>query len=176
MRPKIKNKLKPISNEWWEAEISCGSSRLSERFVRKLPFFLHLQLELNWQFWATKAFYVKYWISILSMCVCMLSCSVMSNSLWFHGLLPKHFQARILGWIATSYSRGSILTKGLNRHLLHLQVGSLPLSQLGSPILSITLTILSTTSIISPPSSLSLQNCYTSQNNFDEMCYFEVFH
>ena len=39
-------------------------------------------------------------------------------------------QARILEWVAISFSRGIFLTQGLNRHLLHWQVGSLPLSHL----------------------------------------------
>ena len=43
-----------------------------------------------------------------------------------HGIL----QARILEWVAISYSRGIFLTQGLNPcllHLLHCQVDSLPL-------------------------------------------------
>ena len=44
-----------------------------------------------------------------------------------HGI----FQARILEWVAISFSRGS--SQGLSPHLLHWQVDSLPLSQLGSP-------------------------------------------
>ena len=46
-------------------------------------------------------------------CVCVLGCSVMSDSLQLHGLqttrLLVHgiFQARILEWVAISYSRGS---------------------------------------------------------------------
>ena len=42
-------------------------------------------------------------------------------------------QARILEWVAFSYSRGIFPTQGLNLHLLHLlcwQAGSLPLSPL----------------------------------------------
>ena len=42
-----------------------------------------------------------------------------------HGIL----QARILEWVAISFSRGIFLTQGSNTHLLHLQhwlVGSLP--------------------------------------------------
>ena len=52
---------------------------------------------------------LPYWPS----CLC-LSCSVMSNSLWPHGLynLPGSsvhgiFQAEILEWVAISFSRGS---------------------------------------------------------------------
>ena len=40
--------------------------------------------------------------------------------------------ARILEWVAISSSRGIFLIQGSNPHLLHWQVGSLPLSQEGS--------------------------------------------
>ena len=40
-------------------------------------------------------------------------------------------QARILEWVAMSFSRGSFLTQGSNPHLLHWQADSLPLSCLG---------------------------------------------
>ena len=42
-------------------------------------------------------------------------------------------QARILEWVAISFSRGSFLTRGLNPCLLHWQADSLPLRHLGSP-------------------------------------------
>ena len=42
------------------------------------------------------------------------------------------FQARILEWVAISYSRGSSQPRD-RTHLLHRQVDSLPLSHLGSP-------------------------------------------
>ena len=73
---------------------------------------------------------------------CMLTRLVVSNSLRLmdcslpassvHGIL----QARIQAWVATSSSRGIFPTQGLNPHFLHLlhwQVNSLSLSQLGSP-------------------------------------------
>ena len=44
-----------------------------------------------------------------------------------HGIL----QARILEWVATSFSRKSSGTQRLNPQLLHWQVDSLPLSHLG---------------------------------------------
>ena len=44
-----------------------------------------------------------------------------------HGIL----QARILEWVATSFSRKSSRTQRLNPQLLHWQVDSLPLSHLG---------------------------------------------
>ena len=48
-----------------------------------------------------------------------------------HLVLPGHgiLQARILEWVAISFSGGIFLTQGSNTHLLHLQhwlVGSLP--------------------------------------------------
>ena len=50
----------------------------------------------------------------LPLCRCMCVCSIVSNSLWPHGLwlarlLSVHgiFQARILEWVAISFSRGS---------------------------------------------------------------------
>ena len=48
---------------------------------------------------------------------CVLSCSVMSDSLRSHGLQPPGssvhgiFQVRILEWVTTSYSRGSFLNR-----------------------------------------------------------------
>ena len=46
-------------------------------------------------------------------------------------------QARVLEWVAVSFSRGSSLIQRSNPylpHLLHWQVGSSPLSHLGSPL------------------------------------------
>ena len=40
-------------------------------------------------------------------------------------------QARMLEWVAMSFSRRSFLTQGSNPHLLHWQADSLPLSRLG---------------------------------------------
>ena len=42
-------------------------------------------------------------------------------------------QARILEWVASSFSRGIFPTQGSNWCLLDLQAGALPLSHLGSP-------------------------------------------
>ena len=42
-------------------------------------------------------------------------------------------QARIVEWVAISFSRGIFLDQGSNPHLLHWQVDSLPLSHQGSP-------------------------------------------
>ena len=84
------------------------------------------------------------------MCVCV-SCQVLSNSLWRHGLysppgssLPGIFQARILG--CHFLLQGIFLTQGLNLCLLHWQMNSLPLSYLGSlPIISSSSFLLSQT-------------------------------
>ena len=58
--------------------------------------------------------------------VLVLSCSVLSDSLQHHELysLPGSFvhgilQARILEWVAISFSRGIFLTQGSNLGLLH---------------------------------------------------------
>ena len=54
---------------------------------------------------------------------------------WVHGIL----QARMLEWVAISFSRGIFLTQGSNPHLLHLLhwlVGSLPPAPLDNVKLS----------------------------------------
>ena len=55
-----------------------------------------------------------------------MDCSLSDFSV--HGLS----QARTLQWVAVPSSRGIFPTQGLNLHLLHWQVGSLPLSHQGS--------------------------------------------
>ena len=45
-----------------------------------------------------------------------------------HGI----FQAKILEWVAISFLLGIFLTQGLNLHILHQQMDSLPLSHRGS--------------------------------------------
>ena len=52
------------------------------------------------------------------------------------------FRARILEWVAISFSRGSFWPRDRTPHLLHWQAGSLPLSHLGSPLSSLLLKIL----------------------------------
>ena len=47
-------------------------------------------------------------------------------------LSMEFFQARILEWVAISYSRGSSWPQGSNPHLLHWQAYLLPLCHLGS--------------------------------------------
>ena len=70
------------------------------------------------------------------MCVCMLSCVLLCNSMdcsppgsSIHGV----FQARIMEWVAISYSRGSSQPRDRLLCLLHCQVDSL-LHHLESPI------------------------------------------
>ena len=53
-----------------------------------------------------------------------MDCSLPGSSV--HGIL----QARILEWVAISFSRGIFLTQGSNLHLLHWQADSSPLSLL----------------------------------------------
>ena len=67
-------------------------------------------------------------------------CSVVSNSFvtpWTVALpgssVCGSLQARILEWVAISSSRGIFPTQGSNLRLLYGQMGSLPLSHLGSP-------------------------------------------
>ena len=73
-------------------------------------------------------------------CACMLSCSVMSNSLQPIDYSPpgssihRIFQARIL--VCHFLHQGIFPTKGLNPclfHLLHWQMESLPLASPGKP-------------------------------------------
>ena len=83
---------------------------------------------------------------VLSLCensrllfwVCV-SCSVLLNSLRPFGLYSLSgssvqgiFQARILEWVAISFSRGSSLTQGLNLCLLHCRRILYPFSHQGS--------------------------------------------
>ena len=68
--------------------------------------------------------------------------SIVSDSSWPYGPCPPGFsdhgilQARILEWVSMLSLQGLFLTQGsnLHLHLLHWQVGSLPLSHLGSPV------------------------------------------
>ena len=68
----------------------------------------------------------------------LLSCYVMSDSLWPHGLSlpdssdPGLSQARILEWVAISFSRVSSGPGNWTPRSPHWQVGSLPLP-LGNP-------------------------------------------
>ena len=60
-----------------------------------------------------------------------MDCSPPGSSV--HGIS----QARILEWVAISFSRGSFPTQGLNLSLLHWQADSLPLSHQGSPMYTV---------------------------------------
>ena len=60
-----------------------------------------------------------------------MDCSPPGSSV--HGI----FQARILAWVAISYSRESFRTRDKNPYLLHWQADSFPLSHRGSPSLAI---------------------------------------
>ena len=72
------------------------------------------------------------------MCVCTLSCSVVSDSLRLHGLWPTrllcpwNFPGKNTGVGCHFLLQGIFPTQGLNWCLLHWQVDSLPLSHLGS--------------------------------------------
>ena len=79
-------------------------------------------------------------------CMC---CSVMSDSSWPHGLwlvsssVHGMFQARILEWVAISYSERSSLHRDQTwvSCLLHWQADSLPLCHLESPYIYISIYI-----------------------------------
>ena len=72
-------------------------------------------------------------------CVQLLSHVWLLETLWAvvrQAPLSMGFsQARILEWVAISYSKGIFPTFGSNTHVLCLLVDSLPLSHQGSPIL-----------------------------------------
>ena len=58
-------------------------------------------------------------LSCLTLCDSM-DCSLPGSSV--HGI----FQARILEWVAISFSRGIFLTQGSNPSILHCKAGALP--------------------------------------------------
>ena len=64
-------------------------------------------------------------LSCVQLFVTPKDCSPSASSV--HRIL----QARILEWVAISYSRGSVLAQGSNLSLLHWQADSLPLHHLG---------------------------------------------
>ena len=83
-------------------------------------------------------------VSKLNMCICVLSRSVVSDSLRDSlvcslpdSSIHKTFPARILEWVGISSSRGFFPTQGSKLHLLYRQEDSLPLSHLGIPKLNI---------------------------------------
>ena len=67
--------------------------------------------------------------------MCAQSCLAFSNTMNCSppgSSVHRISQARVLEWVAISFSRGIFPTQGSNRGLLHWQVDSLPLSHLGS--------------------------------------------
>ena len=84
-------------------------------------------------------------VVLFATCVCAQLCPTLCDSMdcsppgfSVHG----NFQARILEWVAISYSWGIFPTQGSNLCLfclLHWQMDSLPLWHLGSPIFTISL-------------------------------------
>ena len=69
---------------------------------------------------------------------CCLVAKLCSTLLWYHGLQPPRLfheisQARILEWIAISFSRGSSQLRNWTCLLFLLQVVSLPPKHQGSP-------------------------------------------
>ena len=78
--------------------------------------------------------FLHFW-PFLILCVCVLSCSVMSDPLQSHGQAPRSIvvlQARMLEWVAMPSSRGSS-TQGLNPGLPHRRQILHWLSHNGSP-------------------------------------------
>ena len=73
------------------------------------------------------------------LCVCVQSCSLVSDFLWLYGLkssrflCPSNSPGRITGVGCHFFLQGITLTQGWNPRLQHWQVDSLPLSYLGSP-------------------------------------------
>ena len=66
--------------------------------------------------------------SCLTLCDPM-DCSLLGSSV--HGI----FQARVLGWVAISFSRGFFLTQGSNPGLLHCRQDALPSEVPGKSVL-----------------------------------------
>ena len=77
----------------------------------------------------------KFSVSHLSECeVARLCLTLRSHGLYLPGSsVHGIFLARVLEWVAISFSRGSFLTQGSNLRLLHWQADPLPLSHLESP-------------------------------------------
>ena len=105
---------------------------------------LLLKLNLNYSGWILRAI-LNEPISILLLCAKPLqSCTTLCDSMdcsppgySVQGIL----QARILEWVAISFSRGSSQPRDgtqVSLHLLHWQTGSLPLAPPGKPILLLT--------------------------------------
>ena len=81
------------------------------------------------------------WINIHTLCACMLSHLVMSDSFWFHGLKPTRLLCPWTGMSCHFLLQGIFLTQGLNPRLLsllHWQVGFSPLAPPGKPFSGLT--------------------------------------
>ena len=100
-------------------------------------------------------------------CVYVCACSVMSDSLWSHGLqttkllCPWDFPGKNTGVGCHFLLQGILLTQGLNLRLLHWQADSLPLYHLGSsiPEASIRSLLSSRISNYCPEGLFKLQHC-----------------
>ena len=83
----------------------------------------------------------------------MLSHSIMSGSLWPHGLqssrlfYPWDFPGKNTGVGFHLPFQGIFPIQGLNPHLLHQQADSLPLGHLGCPFINYAVYIIATTQI-----------------------------
>ena len=69
----------------------------------------------------------KWSCSVVSYSLCLMNCSPPGSSI--HGI----FQARVLGWVAISFSRGSSPTQGSNLGLLYCRQTLYHLSHQGRP-------------------------------------------
>ena len=95
--------------------------------------------------WLCKFFFSFAFGKTIPCLVCILNCSVMSNSLWPQWIVA-HQSPLSMGFSRQEYWRGLpfptpriFLTHWSNLHLLHWQEDSLPLNYLGSPIFSLTI-------------------------------------
>ena len=90
-------------------------------------------------FFKETAFPGFFFFFLIYVNMCMLNCSVVSDSLWPHGawlLCPWDSPGKNAGVACHFPLQGSILTQGLNPSLLcllHWQADSLPLRHLGIP-------------------------------------------
>ena len=135
------SRVRLVATPWTaahQAPPSMGFSR--QEYWSGVP--LHLggnkMLVRPWRFWYCWEESIRRWILCQSSALpgCVLSHSVVSNSLQPHGLEPTrllcpwNFQGRILECHAISYSRD---LSWLRDHLLYWQAGALPLATPGKP-------------------------------------------
>ena len=101
-----------------------------------LQFSAFFMVQLSFLFYNTQVVYLWKYIWL----VIMLSRSVVSDSLWPHGLLPARlfcpwdFPGKNTGVGCHFLPQGIFPTPESNSSLLHSQVDSLPPSHLGSPV------------------------------------------